>query len=117
MKTEFSTFDIVKILEIPRERLKDWMNNGFVKPTTPAQGRGSRAVFMREDVYIIALFKNMISWGLKREVAARIIRDGDPTSDLGMRLVEIGDGAYYSADFQKVIDEVDKKIQEIYEVK
>ena len=52
----FSTLDIVKALRIPRERLRDWMNNGFVVPTILSQGQGTKAVFTRGDIYLVALF-------------------------------------------------------------
>lgn len=59
-KTEFSTFDIIKALGIPRERLKDWMSKGYAKPSIPAKGKGTKAVFYRIDVYTIALFRHLV---------------------------------------------------------
>ena len=72
---EFSTFDIVKALEIPRERLRDWMNRGFVIPTQKAQGQGTKAIFSREDVYAVALFQNLIQRGFKRKEASNIVNE------------------------------------------
>lgn len=74
MRNEFSTFDIVKALGIPRERLKDWMNNGFVKPTIPATGQGTKAVFTRVDLYFTELFRDLLNRGFKRERAADFTR-------------------------------------------
>jgi len=74
MKNEFSTFDITKALGIPRERLKDWMNNGFIQPTEPAHGKGTKAVFTLLDVYGIALFQDLIQKGFKRELASRFVK-------------------------------------------
>jgi len=71
MRDEFSTLDIVKALDIPRERLRDWMNKGFVKPTTPAEGQGTKAIFTRGDVYCVALFQRLLEVGFKREDASR----------------------------------------------
>lgn len=76
MKSEFSTFDIGKILNIPRERLKDWMNNGFVKPAIKAQGKGTKAIFNTENLYEIALFQKMITLGFNRKNAAEFIFEG-----------------------------------------
>lgn len=73
MRNEYSTLDIVKALEIPRERLRDWMNKGFIKPTIPAEGQGTRAVFTRSDVYAVALFQNLIEVGFKRSQASDFI--------------------------------------------
>ena len=67
---EISTLDIVKILEIPRERLRSWMKEGFVQPTVPAEGQGTKAVFSRHDVYAVALFRDLLGAGFRREIAA-----------------------------------------------
>lgn len=69
MRNEFSTFDIVKALRIPRERLREWMNRDFIKPTRSADGQGTRAVFTRQDVYGIELFRQFIERGLARDQA------------------------------------------------
>ena len=60
MKAEFSTLDIVKALEIPRERLRNWMDKGFVVPSIPSERQGSAAVFDLRDVYAIELFRRLI---------------------------------------------------------
>ena len=70
MRTDFSTLDIVKTLEIPRERLRSWMKEGFIQPTVPAEGQGTKAVFSRKDVYAVALFKDLLGAGFRREIAA-----------------------------------------------
>jgi hypothetical protein len=41
MRDDFSTFDINKALEIPRERLRDWMVRGLDEPSVQAQGAGT----------------------------------------------------------------------------
>jgi hypothetical protein len=75
MKTEFSTFDITKGLRIPRGRLREWMNFGFITPSVQADGQGTRAVFTRSDVHTVALFRNLIDYGLNRAAAAEFMRD------------------------------------------
>ena len=74
MKNQFSTFDL-KALGIPRERLKDWMNQGFVEPSIPAQGKGTKAIFSLLDVYAIAFFSELLQAGFNRKVAAEIVKD------------------------------------------
>ena len=57
----YTTFKIIKALNIPRERLKDWMEKGFVKPSLQqARGKGTKALFSLLDVYALALFKHLI---------------------------------------------------------
>ncbi len=69
----YSTLDIVKVLNIPRERLRDWMVRGFIKPSLPPTGKGTISVFVKADVFGVALFKKFIEKGYKREVATEYI--------------------------------------------
>jgi len=66
----FSTFDVVKILNIQRERLREWIKEGFVSPTTPAEGIGTKALFSVLDLYKIAVFTKLIDVGMNRRRAA-----------------------------------------------
>ena len=70
MEQTFSTFDVLKILDIKRERLREWMNRGFIIPTVPAEGLGSKAVFSVVDIYKIAVFKKLVESGVRRSRAA-----------------------------------------------
>jgi hypothetical protein len=73
MRDDFSTFDVMKALGIPRERLREWMDRSFVKPTTPAQGQGSRASFTRDAVYGVSLFRLLVDYGFSRAVAGDFV--------------------------------------------
>lgn len=68
-EARYSTTDIVKALDIPIERLRDWLNRGYIKPTLPAHGHGTKAGFTQEDVYGVALFRKLVEKGFKRELA------------------------------------------------
>ena len=79
---EFSTNDIVKILKIPRQRLRGWHDDtpgGFIKPSVreaigPGSGKG--ALYSTSDLYSIALFKHLIETvNINRETAARIVKE------------------------------------------
>jgi hypothetical protein len=74
MRQEFSTLDIVKALDIPRERLREWMNRGFIEPSQPAEGQGTKAVFSRDAVYRVALFRELLNKGFTRKKAAAFLR-------------------------------------------
>jgi len=74
MKTDFSTLDIVKALNIERERLRDWMTRGYVKPSVEAEGQGTRAVFTAHDAYGVALFRDLVGRGFSRERASAIVK-------------------------------------------
>lgn len=69
-RNEFSTLDIIRALNIKRERLREWMNLGFIEPTEPSRKQGSKAIFTRQDVYCVALFEDLIESGYSRAVAA-----------------------------------------------
>lgn len=72
---KYRTLGICKALGIERERFRDWVKArpGFIKPTLPAMGQGTKAGFTLGDVYAIALFKRMTETGFKRELAADIV--------------------------------------------
>jgi hypothetical protein len=74
MKTEFSTFDIIKALGIPRERLRQWQVRSFIKPTIPAEGQGTKAVFTLLDVYGVALFRSLLENGFSRAMAGDYVK-------------------------------------------
>jgi hypothetical protein len=69
----YSTLDIVKALDIPRERLRDWMTRGFIKPSLPSTGKGTIAIFTKADIFGVALFGKLLEKGFKREMAAEYI--------------------------------------------
>ena len=69
----YSTIDISKALKIKRERLREWMIREFVKPSLPANNKGTIAIFTRDDVISVALFQKLVDIGFKREAAAEYI--------------------------------------------
>lgn len=67
---QYSTFEIKDILEMPRERLQDWIQRGFIYPSlNQAKGRGTKNVFSLWDLYGIALFEKLLWLGFSRETA------------------------------------------------
>lgn len=75
MKEEFSTSEVCRILDIKFEKLRAWTKEGFVKPTFLSPGQGRKAIFTRLDVYLIALFDNLIrEVGFVRKIGASFVR-------------------------------------------
>lgn len=68
----YSTIDISKAFGMPRERLRDWMDRGFIKPSLPSTGQGTIAIFTTKDVYRVFLFEKLVDAGLKRQTAGPI---------------------------------------------
>jgi len=50
------------------------MKEGFIRPTVPAKGQGTKAVFRRHDIYGVALFNDLLGAGFRREIAATQMR-------------------------------------------
>jgi hypothetical protein len=69
-RDEFTSFEVAKALDISIERMRQWMNFGFIKPNKPATGRGTKSVFTREDVFRAALFLKQLEMGVNRKYAA-----------------------------------------------
>jgi hypothetical protein len=73
MRDQYSTLDICKALKIGREKLRDWMNRNYIQPSIQeARGQGTKALFSRNDIYRIALFKKFIADKFKRDMAKRM---------------------------------------------
>jgi DNA-binding transcriptional MerR regulator len=73
-KEAFSTFEIREKLGIKVDRLKDWMNRGFISPSIQkASGQGTKNLFSRWDLYAIKLFQYLIDRGFSRKIAAECI--------------------------------------------
>lgn len=72
-KNNFSAFDIKNILNINYWRLNEWIRRGFITPSIPAYGHGTKAVFSIIDCYRIELFRRML-FVLNRKTAARLLK-------------------------------------------
>lgn len=73
MKKNFSTLDITKLLKIPRERLRSWMKEDYIKPSVQAKGKGTRAEFTKRDLYLVAVFESLLNRGIKRSTASSLL--------------------------------------------
>ena len=74
-KNQFTTWDVIKFLEINRERLREWLQRGYIAPSIQkAQGVGTKNIFSRWDMYMIALFDRLVSNGFSRELAERTVK-------------------------------------------
>jgi hypothetical protein len=72
----FSTFEAIKIIGIKRERLKDWLERGFLKATRVEEtGPGLKSYFDRWGLYMISLFHHLVEHGISRKEASRWIHE------------------------------------------
>ena len=65
-----------------RERLREWMNHGFITPTMPAEGIGTKAAFTLLDVYRVGVFKKFVDAGVNRSIVALWVNANDSFYDL-----------------------------------
>ena len=56
----FSTNEVCEALGIKYQRLREWIDRGYVVPTWRAEGSGNRTAFSRQEVYLVALFMHLI---------------------------------------------------------
>ena len=71
MKAEgISTLQLCKLLGESRGRVRGWMDEGYVEPSYPSQGQGQKAIFTREDVHAVQLFRKLVDRGFNRMVAS-----------------------------------------------
>jgi hypothetical protein len=73
LETTFSSFEIMRALLIEKEKLRDWIDRGFIKASKPSPGRGKPAAFSVKDIYGLALFMELINHGFPRERAAYMV--------------------------------------------
>ena len=71
----YTTFEVVKKMGIRQERLREWIDRGFIIPSIQkAQGRGTKNIFSRDDLYKLGLFQYLLSISLSRKRAAEIVK-------------------------------------------
>jgi hypothetical protein len=69
----FTPIQILKAVKLERQRLRKWVEEGFVQPSIPAEGQGKAALFSRSDIYRIALLRDLITLGYTRLSAALLV--------------------------------------------
>jgi len=69
-KESFTTFDATRICETRYQRLREWIGRKHIKPSiNKAEGVGTKTLFSRSDLYLIALFKMLVGKGFSRDDA------------------------------------------------
>lgn len=75
MEKAYSTFDVMRILEIDRECLREWVKRGYIVPSIQqSSGRGTKALFSRTDLFRIAIFQKAVQSGLSRGLAYLFVK-------------------------------------------
>lgn len=72
----YSTIEITKALQIKKERLRVWIDEGFVGPSIQkGVGPGTKHIFDVYDVYGIALFQRLLDAGFNRTVSGKFTNE------------------------------------------
>ena len=74
-KENFTTWDVMRLLDLKRGRLREWIERGYVRPSVEqADGVGTKNVFSRLDVISIGAFDLLLGSGLNRHAAANVVK-------------------------------------------
>ena len=69
MQNGFSSFQVCDWFEFPYEKFRQWVRHGFIHPSTPARGQGTKAAFTSDDIVCIKLFSTLVDRGFSRAKA------------------------------------------------
>jgi hypothetical protein len=74
-RDQYSTLQIAKLLGIERERLRVWVDKGYIEPSIQkAKGQGTKSLFARLDIYAVALFRMLVEKGFTRDFASKFVK-------------------------------------------
>lgn len=75
MRNEYYLKDITRVLGIKRTALQQWLDRGYLAPSRGrADGHGSRNIWNRDDLFDLAVFKDLLAQGFSREEASSLIQ-------------------------------------------
>jgi DNA-binding transcriptional MerR regulator len=70
---EFTTFQVSRILGVTRSSLQQWIDFKFIEPSiSVAEGRGTKNLFSREDLYRIEMFRALSRSGIAQKKAGKL---------------------------------------------
>lgn len=82
---EYQLKDLMWVVEITAPRVQVWLEKGWVRPSVQvASGYGTRNIYSRGDLYLVALFRQVVDMGLQRQ------RAGDFLARLGDERIRYG---------------------------
>ena len=69
----YTTWDVKKLLDVDRNRLTPWLENGYINPSIQRATRtGTKNIFSRTDLYRIYFFRQLLEFGITRKRAAKL---------------------------------------------
>lgn len=68
----WTTFDVQKIMGIKRNRIKEWIDRGYIIPTAQEKtGTGMKSYFSKWGLYCLRFFDQLLRDGFSREAASK----------------------------------------------
>ncbi len=64
-----------KVVDISQKQLSQWQDRQFIKPSTPAEGQGTRNKYSFVNICQVMLFKRLNEWGLNRKTSSKLAFD------------------------------------------
>lgn len=85
----FTTTDIAKEIDIPRNRLKEWQRLGYINQPSieKSAGSGTAGCYSVKDLCEIHLFSFLLKFGVSRDIASLMIRSDDLVGVLKGKIV------------------------------
>jgi hypothetical protein len=103
----YTTFDICRIFDMKRGRIKNWIEQEFIKPMHQVTDkRGKVSYFTKEQLYSIYLFRSLVDAGIKRDYAGTWVKAFENLKkkakhDVNFVVVDIS-GTNYSSAIQRI---------------
>jgi hypothetical protein len=72
---EYEANTVRKVVDISQKQLSQWQDRQFIKPSTPAEGQGTRNRYSFVNICQVMLFKRLNEWGLNRKRSSAIAFD------------------------------------------
>ena len=71
----FSTFDLVKLFNISRSNIQQYIDRGLIVPSIQkSSGKGMKNIFSKQDLYQFQLFMQLTTFGVQPKYAAAIVQ-------------------------------------------
>ena len=67
-----SHHEVARILDVNKDRLRGWLNEGFITPSYKSSGTGIANLYSVDSLYKLLAFKDLVDSGISRAIAAEI---------------------------------------------
>ena len=112
---EFYMKDIINVTGIKRERLKEWIKRGYISPSIRRATRPrERNIFSHNDLYLVAIFKELVRAGFSRRKVSGIMNVAFPNileAEVNTVKAKITRNTEITIDIKSIKDELVNKLR------